>query len=176
LLRRDFPSRNNSNNQRYKNMRIYLIATLLVALLALSGIVSAANTASALVGSDVAAAFEVTSAAPATIIAPALPGSAGYSNAAPVVVNSNVNWDLGVSGTEGGKMIQDIISASNALNVSATATPVYQELTGTEARILSDQTYGAMISVPVTYRQTFGYADKAGLYAITVTWNVSPTV
>jgi hypothetical protein len=92
-----------------------------------------------------------------------------------VVVNSNVNWDLGVSGTEGGKMIQDIISASNALNVSA-GTSGYQELTGTEARILSDQTYGAMISVPVTYRQTFGYADKAGLYAITVTWNVSPTV
>ena len=155
-------------------MRIYLIATLLVALLALSGIVSPANTASAMVGSDVAAALEVTSAAPATI-APALPGSAGYSNAAPVVVNSNVNWDLGVSGTDGGKMIQDIISASNALNVSA-GTSGYQELTGTEARILSDQTYGAMISVPVTYRQTFGYADKAGLYAITVTWNVSPTV
>ena len=88
---------------------------------------------------------------------------------------SNVNWYLGVSGTEGGKMIQDIISASNALNVSA-GTSGYQELTGTEARILSDQTYGAMISVPVTYRQTFGYADKAGLYAITVTWNVSQTV
>ena len=72
-------------------------------------------------------------------------------------------------------MIQDIISASNALNVSA-GTSGYQELTGTEARILSDQTYGAAIQVPVAYRQTFGYADKAGLYAITVTWNVSPTV
>ena len=83
-------------------MRLYLIATLLVALLALSGIVSAANTASALVGSDVAAAFEVTSAAPATI-APASPGSAGYSDAATVVINSNVNWDLGYQELRGAR-------------------------------------------------------------------------
>lgn len=153
-------------------MRIYLIATLLVALLAMSGIVSATD---AVVGTTVDTAQEVTSAAPATI-ASVTPGTASYSDAATVVVNSNVNWDLGVSGTSGGKMINLTTPAVSALQVSATATPAYQGLTGTDANILSNQPYGADIGVPVTYGQTFGYADKAGLYAITVTWTIAPHV
>ncbi|HEY5139566.1 MAG TPA: hypothetical protein VIJ25_09675, partial [Methylococcales bacterium] len=47
---------------------------------------------------DVETDQEVTSAAPATIDQVA-PGAASYSTAATVVVNSNINWDLGVSGT-----------------------------------------------------------------------------
>lgn len=153
-------------------MKIYIFAALL-ALLAMSGVVSAGDAAA--ISAQAAQAMEVYLAQDATITA-ALPGVAttGTGN---VGVNSNVNWDLFVQGSDSGKLkhttaVPDEI-ATNALKVSI-GTTVDQSLTGTASEILSNQAYGGAIVNAATYKQTFTYNDLAGTYGITVTWTIQP--
>jgi len=96
-----------------------------------------------------------------------------------VGIDSNVNWDLFVQGTNEGKMkhttaVPDEI-ATNALKVSIGST-LNQVLTGSAAKVLDNQAFGYHTLKSTTYRQTFTYDDLAGSYGITVTWTIAPHV
>jgi|GEM_PF-4089141 len=150
---------------------MYIFAALM-ALLALSGIVSADNTAA--LSATATQAQEVYLAADAAIPA-TVPGTAS-SGTGSVGINSNVNWDLSVQGTDGGHLKHTTIAteiATNALLVSI-GTTTDQDLTGSAVEILDNQAYGGSIVKSATYKQTFTYDDLAGAYGITVTWTIAP--
>jgi hypothetical protein len=148
------------------------VAVLGIALL--MGAASAVAIDSADVSAEATEAFEIYLAEDADI--PAAAPNFASSDAGDVGVNSNVNWELYVQGTDGGKMKHTTAApdeiATNALKVSI-KTVVDQVLTGAPAQIILDnQAYGGAIVNAATYKQTFTYDDLAGDYGIIVTWTI----
>lgn len=152
------------------------LAAAVLGIALLMGAASADDTAA--VTAEATEAFEVYLAEDAEIPA-ALPNVAS-SDSGNVGVNSNVNWELYVEGSDGGKMKHTTAApdeiATNALAVSI-KTVVDQALTGAPAAIILDnQAYGGAIVNAATYKQTFTYDDLAGDYGITVTWTIQKNV
>ena len=148
--------------------------TMFLALLAICGSGFADTASISAVAASAYQVYMVTNVA----IPPAAPLTETPGNGT-VGINSNVNYDLFVQGTDGGKMkhtsaVPDEI-ATNAMKVSI-GTTSNQVLTGSAAKILDNQAYCDHLSKSTTYRQTFTYDDLAGSYGITVTWTIAPHI